>query len=225
MYKVHCLLLLVAALSSSCVVGVRHQQVQSQQFQHGQQGEVSGSATGIEFGVVADFRYFRLAFPYEGLGIDITGSAEPNGYFKKKDVNEFRAFRLDIPLISLRDFENGGSFKYPGIMRHRQSLEIWTGAAAEPSSTPNWWADVGLVYYHHNAIAVRLYGGYGQIPFRETMLGRNDNFSANDKTWQGHAGGLAMGLEITLFAGEHALDLIKYILVEDKRVRDTSQDW
>ncbi len=215
------LLLGLSFALAGCVVGGRHQRVHSTPTMHGQQGEIQGTASAIEFGIVADFRYFRLALPFEGAVTELTGSAKPTGHFSNKANREFRALRLDIPLLSLYNFKGGGRWQYPGTMHHRHSLEIWTGAAAALTAHPDWWADIGITYYQHNAFAVRLYGGYGQLPYREMMEGRNlaNQFSA--KPWEGYAGGLALGLEITLFAGEHALDLLKFIFEEDQRVRDS----
>lgn len=210
---------------TGCVVGGRHQIVQTTPFQNGQQAQIEGTASAFEFGVVADFRYFRLALPFEGAATELTGTAKPTGYFKSKSTREFRALRLDIPLISLYNFEGGGTLQYPGNMPHRHSLELWTGAAASISSRPDWWADIGITYYNHNAVAVRLYGGYGQIPFREMMQGRDTSNQLSNTFWEGHAGGIALGLELTLFAGEHALDLLKFVFEEDERVRDSTKDW
>ncbi len=210
---------------TGCVVGGRHQIVHTTQTQNGRQAEIEGTATAFEFGIVADFRYFRLALPFEGVVTEITGTAKPTGYFKNKSTSESRALRLDIPLISLYNFEGGGTLQYPGNMPHRHSLELWTGAAATISGNPDWWTDLGITYYKHDAVAVRLYAGYGQISFREMMQSRNTDNQLATTFWEGRAGGIALGLELTLSAGEHALDLLKFIFEEDKRIRDSTKDW
>ena len=220
-------LVLVSALllGTGCIVGVRGHQFMGTVTNDGEVADVSGSAHGMELGVVADFRYFRLALPFEGIEAKLTGEARNGGRFIKEEYSEFRALRLDVPLLSIRDFKNGRWFGYPGRMNHRQSFEIWATAAMEPTRNPYWWTDIGLTYYHHNAVAVRLFGGYAEYPFNEPMRGVIvDGQQQTGRAWQGRAPGISFGLEVTLFAGEHGLDLLKYILDEDRRQR-RNNDW
>lgn len=213
------ILVFVLFSGTGCLIGVRGHQFTGTVTDHGEIADVEGSAQGMELGIVADFRYFRLALPFEGIEAKITGTGREGGRFVAEGYSEFRALRLDVPLLSIRDFEKGQWLKYPGTMVHRQSLEIWWTGAMEPTRNPYWWTDVGITYYHHNLVAVRLFGGYTQYPFSELMRGVIIDNVQQTRRWEGRAPGLSFGLEVTLFAGEHGLDFLKYMLDEDRRQR------
>jgi hypothetical protein len=219
------LLFVSMAAMTGCIVGVRgHQFTGTVTAVDGEVADMSGSAQGMELGVVADFRYFRLSMPFEGVEAVLKGKSRQGGSFVSQDYTEFRALRLDLPLLSIREFSSGRWFRYPGTLVHRTSLEIWWTGALEPSRNPYWWTDLGLTYYHHNAVAVRLFAGYTEYPFREVMRGRIVDGLQQTRTWEGRAPGVSFGLDVTLFAGEHALDLLMYLLDEDRRQR-RQHDW
>lgn len=208
----------LVALVQGCVLGVRHQVASTTLEGQGRRVEVDADSTGFEFGVVADFRYFRLAFPAGSHSVRVEGRGQPTGYFLSRGPREYRMLALDVPLVSLVDLGGGGPFQYPGAMPHRHSLELWASGGAQPARRPHWWAGGGLVYYWHNYVAIKAYAGYGELPFREVMHAQDGAV-----TWEGRVGGLVGGIELTLSAGEHALDLLRFIFEEDKRVRDSTR--
>ncbi|MFU8807322.1 MAG: hypothetical protein ACNA8W_26170 [Bradymonadaceae bacterium] len=213
------LLFVILFAGVGCIVGVRGHQFAGTVTDHGQTADVTGSAHAMELGIVADFRYFRLALPFEGLEATLTGSGRDGGRFVTEGYQEFRALRLDVPLLSFYEFSKKSWLGYPGRMVHRQSIELWWTGAMEPTSNPYWWTDVGVTYYHHNLVAVRIFGGYAELPFNEAMRGVFVDGQQTTRNWEGRAPGISFGLDITLFAGEHALDFLMYMLDEDRRQR------
>lgn len=201
------------------MLGVRHHHAADAASYQQSTVDMTGSAQAVELGATADFRYFRLSVPFQGFSLRL--DIEPQSDFIASDVSEtreFSAWRLDLPILSLWNAEMPG-IHYPGQLIHRHSLELWFTGAVEPTRHPYWSTDVGLTYYRHNNLAVRLYAGYAQIPFRTRMEHLTDSPQYIMQSWDTKTGSFLVGLEVTLSAGEHALDFLLFLLDEDKRQR------
>lgn len=208
------LICLLATIASGCTLGYRYHSLDSNIANAtGANAQVEGSGHTVEFGIVLDFRYFRLVSPYLGstYEMDITDSRGGGGH--QSSLEEVRAVRLDVPLVSL--LNEDGTIGYPGIMVHRKSLELWGTVTARPSELPLWYADLGVVYYHHNLVAVRAFGGWGAVPFdgQTSRLGKD---GVDYEFWQANPDGFTGGIELTLGAGEQALDFIKFFIANQE---------
>ncbi|QDG53286.1 hypothetical protein FIV42_21825 [Persicimonas caeni] len=205
---------LAAVVSTGCTLGYRYHHLDSEIANAaGANAQVEGSGHMVELGIVLDFRYFRVGNPYVGASyeMDVTDAAGGGAY--QSSTIETQPFRLDVPVVSL--WSEDGGLGYPGTMVHRKSVELWLSGTLRPTTLPMWWADASLVYYHHDLVAVRAFGGWGAVPFE----GQTTQFSTEGTTyefWETTAGGYSAGVELTLGAGEQALDFIKYFIRNQK---------
>jgi hypothetical protein len=74
-----------------------------------------------------------------------------------------------------------------------------------------WYADLGLVYYHHDLVAVRAFSGWGAVPY-DGQTSRFGKDGPEFEFWEATPNGYTGGIELTLGAGEQALDFIKFFL-------------
>jgi hypothetical protein len=193
-----------------CTIGYRYHHLDSSITNAaGNSAQVEGSGHTVEMGIVFDFRVLRAVMPYVGANYELDVRDDRGGGGYQESMTEARGFRLDLPALSL--WSDEGGIGYPGTMVHRQSVELWLSGTIRPGSPPLWWSDVGLVYYHHDAVAVRAYGGWGQAPFTGTTTSF-DADGVQDQFWEASVGGPTAGVELTLGAGEQMLDFFKFFL-------------
>lgn len=138
------------------------------------------------------------------------------GVGRRKIDRTNRAFRLDVPLISLWDFRNSVAFEYPGLMRRRESLELWGIMESNFKEEFPWAAGGGLVYYWYRRFSLGVIAGYGSAPFSGGLEGIGRGYPT---TISGRHEGVWVGLDMTLFAGEFALELWDYVVAKDRRER------
>lgn len=203
---------------SGCMLGGYHQRISSSFEEAGQPRQAEGSINAIELGVVADFRYARVGMPFEGQQREFVVSDGEN-QVSVEEVVELRALRLDVPLWSFRNFKTK-SMGYPGLMPRRESLELWATGSVGISPIPTRTVGLGLVFYRFGSVAIRVHGDYVMVPYSEDVrrIGGVDR-------WEGHAPGWMAGLEVTVAAGEYALELIKFVLDVDKTSRERTKQW
>ncbi len=200
----------LSVVLTGCTIGYRYHRIDDTISNAvGANAKVKGSSQMVELGVVLDFRYFRMVAPYLGAKNEMDIAASDGGGDHKSQVIEERGFRLDVPVVSVWNDDDGFSLGYPGTMVHRNSLELWLSGTGRFSQPPMWFGDVGLVYYHHNWAAVRVFGGWGEMP----VTGQTSTFDAQGSQfqfWKTTAGGFTAGADLTIGAGEQALDFLKY---------------
>lgn len=205
---------------AGCTLGYRYHQVEdSAQSRAGMSGQISGQGHTVELGVVLDFRYMRLILPYLGADYELELSASDGGKATQSTLTEKRGLRLDLPVLSLWEAKSGWDLGYPGVMPHRESVELWLSATGRMTRPLLGYADLGLVYYHHNLVALRAFGGWGVAPFEET----SSRFGADGmqyERWEHAAGGFSGGVEITLGAGEQALDFLMFFMDTQDAIAD-----
>lgn len=204
-------LLAAVVVAAGCTFGAHHQRVATSVDQDDHSARVDGTVDGVDLGVVADFRYFRLGLPYEGQRHEMAVEIEDEGGFDIDSTFELRTLRLDVPVFSFRDFSDDPSGRrYPGRMEGRHSLELWLSGSVGVSPISPVTATAGLTYYRYGAYAARLYGGMSMTPYSGLT---QTNTQGPDRTVrrEGHAPGIVVGVEMTLAAGEYALELVEFI--------------
>ncbi|MFP4597512.1 MAG: hypothetical protein ACLFVJ_04620 [Persicimonas sp.] len=208
------LALAVLVGSAGCTVGYRYHHLNSTLANDtGASAQVDGSGHTVEMGIVLDFRYVRLisAYLFPTYEFDVDDNLGGSGYHYSQQ--ETRGFRLDVPLLSVWNEEGG--LDYPGTMVHRKSVELWGSVSGRPETIPLWWADLGMVYYHHNGVALRAFGGWGGAPF-DGNTSRMGAERTQFEFWETTANGYTAGFEITLASGEHALDFVKFFVEQQE---------
>jgi len=203
---------LIVLSMSGCALNGRYQFVNGSSPDASVDGHVETAGTSI----VADFRVVRVQMPlvFERGLIEYRDDATGVGRRKVDRTN--RAFRLDVPLISFWDFRNSASFEYPGTMRRRESLELWGMVESNLGEGFPWVAGGGVVYYWYRRFALGVMTGYGSAPFSGGLEGIGAGYPT---TISGRHEGMWMGVEMTLFAGEFALELWDYIVAKDRKER------
>lgn len=205
---------------TGCTVGYRYHHVNASTLSStGTPGELRGGGHMVELGVVLDVRYLRLVMPYIGASHEMELTASDGGRAQQKSTIEKRAFRLDLPALSLWNGKNGWEPGYPGIMEHRQSLELWLSATGNFDDPILGFADLGLVYYQHDLVAVRAFGGWGGVPFQQSSTGYGLD-RPRQEVWKTSATGPTAGVELTVGAGEQALDFFKFFFASQKKIED-----
>lgn len=207
-------------ISSGCIAGVQHHHISSTFEHEGDRGQATGYVQGVDLGVVADFRYLRLAFPFEGQRREMSFSGERGSAFSISEVVEMRTLRLDVPLYSLRDFsEEPSESRYPGRMKRRRSLEIWASGSVGAQPIHPFTASLGLVYYNYGSFAFRFYAGMSMQPYEGIDRAIGSDGGEQFRRREGYVPGLVGGIEVTLAAGEYALEMVRFIMDYDRRSR------
>lgn len=212
-------------INSGCVAGVHHHRIDATVEEAGDTVDIEGSVNSVDFGIVADFRYARLAMPFEGHRRQIEVDVRDGGAFSIDKVVELRALRLDVPLWSAIDLadEPSGSW-YPGRMSQRHSVELWASGSVGVTPIHPKTATVGAVYYRYGAVAVRVYGGLSSNPYSGLDRSIENGGEVNHRR-EGSVTGMVGGIEVTLAAGEYALELVRFIIDRDREGRSTSDRW
>jgi len=205
---------------SGCTLSYRHtRHASTHTREDGRQLEIEGQGNAAHLGATFDFRYFRFSMPFEASYRVLNFRDESGSQDRQDIVHERRFYRLDVPVLSMWDLNDGG-IGYPGVMRHRRSLEFWISAESDFMTEHEWWVDGGLVYYSYNGVGLRLHVGTGGVPFRAATPQRTSRFPI---LWDGQAPMFGAGLEITFTSGEYGLEVVEYLIGIDKRHRDRSR--
>lgn len=183
--------------------------------------DIDVSRNNLTLGTVFDFRAVRFVTALEMIERTRTVDgvrAQSLDRVSLEDYDERRVMRLDIPLLSLWDFnpENPGPFRYPGLLDHRHTLDVWLrGGTHNLALDEGGFVGGALVWYKSGAIAVSLTADY----VTEDTGVRALQESGAATNFDGFADGWVVGFEVTLAAGEYALDIFKIFLDYDKRGR------
>ncbi len=204
--------LIAVTCSSGCVMGYRHQHFEHQEVVNDVAVDLEGSQGTVGYSMVFDFRVLRVSSPFITTFEEVELSDDRGGRGRYDAERKSRYLRVDAPVATFWKRGNGFGLDYTGMLQHRTSIDLWIGAESDlRTEEATHWLDVGIGYYQYNLFAVRLFGGWGVKPFR----GSSRYFSQDaviDTQLQGFGG----GIEITLAAGEYALDFIQYLLDIDE---------
>lgn len=219
-------LLIVGALTvflTGCSVGYRHTAHGSTMTRDdGRELDIRGKGDAAQLYASIDFRYFRFGVPFD-VGRRRLFLEDQEGNKDQLDlIRERRIFRLDVPVLSLRDLEEKQFGGYPGLMRHRHSIELWISGESDLATEHEWWADIGIVYYKYNGIGLRAYGGVGSLPFTASTPVQGTRFP---RIWEGRAPMFGAGIELTVTAGEFGLDVLHFLLGIDREHRERSRKY
>lgn len=208
-------------ISSGCIAGVHQHEVRGTYQNQGFEGPVEGRVQSIDLGIVADFRYFRLALPFEGQQRELQFFLDEGSVFHRIDEQiENRTLRLDIPFLTIREFGANPSGKwYPGSIRRRHSLDLWLSGSLGLAPINPATAALSLTYYQYSRFAVRLFGGVSFTPYDDVMRAF-DGGATSFTPVAGYATGAVFGLEFTLAAGEYGLELFQFFLDYDRTSRE-----
>ena len=172
----------------------------------------------FSFGTVFDFRALRLVSSFEmvtkktSLVLGAGQQADPSVGAR---FEERQLYRLDLPVLALWDFEGGG-LGYPGTMPHRHSFDLWLRAGtATFSQGRDGFLGAALTYYETDWLAFSL------TLDRWVEPGGARAFSAEGvvRSFDENVAGWVLGFEVTVSAGEHALDIVTYLLEQDVKIR------
>ena len=207
------LLVLAACLlagPAGCVVGYRYDSVSDTVVNDsGQSSRVEGHGHVVYTGLILDFRVLRFSYPYVGGQYEIEASG-PGAVSTDSQAYNTReqSFHLDVPLLSIWSEENG--IGYPGTLEHRHSIDLWLSGTANFYGGPHGWVEGGLVWYKHDLMAVRLFGGWGETPVDVAVEMQRGDGTTSTAFFDSTAGGPSGGIEVTVLAGEQALDFLNW---------------
>lgn len=199
---------------TGCTLGYRRNQYNTTVTRDtGPSLEVKGHADNVEVMLTADFRYFRLGVPFEGGRTVLKFEADNGSTDRSETVRERRFFRLDAPILSVFQAEQGWGLWYPGVLEKRSSLELWVNVEADFLQRGHRWADLGVMWYRYNSVGFKIYGGIGSEAFRASTTA-DEGFV---RVWDNRALNWGVGVEITVTAGEYFLQFLKFLGKVDDR--------
>ncbi len=211
---------LAALLLAGCTIGYRHSRHTGSLSREIGELDIAGSGNTAQLATTFDFRYARFLLPFEVGRRKLTYQAADGGRDTQDLIRERRLYRLDVPVLSLYDVNKGGFGGYPGLMRHRHSLELWVSGETNLQTDNEWWLDLSVVFYKYNGVAFLASFGGGALPFDAATPRAGTRFPA---VWRGNAPMFGGGLAITVTSGEFALDAFEYLLGIDKRHRTRAE--
>ncbi len=170
-------------------------------------------------GTAFDFRVARVVTSLEMVTheplVGLTPDQRLDPTIQDKSYVERRLLRLDVPALTLWEFREG-RIGYPGLIPHRHSLDLWARAGtADLDGDAGGFFGGALTYYRTGAFAVALTLDRWNEPADIRAL-RADGVN---RTFAGDTFGWVVGFEVTLAAGEYALDIINELLGIDERIR------
>lgn len=195
---------------SACGISGRHQWI----IGTSSDAHVEGSIDSVGSSIVADFRVLRLQYPVTFQRGSVRYFDDQTGKAEKQIDRTERWFQLDVPLLSLWDFKDHQAFGYPGMMKRRRSLEIWVTGSSNLKDGFPFNVAAGPVYYQYRHFAVGALFGWGSAPFASGLQGVGEGYP---NAISGRHEGFWIGLDMTLFAGEFALELWDYLMESDSR--------
>lgn len=180
-------------------------------------GDITVQRRAMEVGTALDFRAVRAVSTIEMVTKDPEGSLDSGGeVLAKESYAERRLVRLDVPALALWDFDNGG-IGYPGTMKHRHSLDLWgRGGLVAEAGDPQTFAGGALTYYRTGSIAASFTVDY----WMETTQMKAIDDLGTLNIYNGNTGGWVVGVELTVAAGEYALDIFGDLFDLDQSIRD-----
>lgn len=199
---------------SACSIGYRKTiRDTSIKNKKGQQLNVKGGSDSSLLMLNADFRFLRFSMPMEMGRGEWEFVAEDGGEKEESTSISRRYYRLDAPVISVYQPDNGFGIWYPGLLERRKSVELWIGSEFDMYVGGHRWVDLGIMYYHYNRIGIRLYGGIGVEGIRmETHAHQRAPIY-----WKEDALDYGLGIEFTISPGEHFLDFLKFFWAKDQQ--------
>lgn len=208
------------ACLSGCTLGYRHAAHSGTLTNSLGEAKVSGAGDEIDLAVTADFRYVRLMLPIEVSRHKLAFDAYDGGRDTGDLIRERRRYRLEVPFLSLYNFDTGGFGGYPGALRHRHTIDLWVGAETDMLRQIEWWVDLGASLYKHGGIGFSIFGGVGSMPVAAATPVAGSRFPT---LWEGRTVSFSGGAAVTITSGEFALGALEYLLGMDKRHRDRVQ--
>ncbi len=212
----------LGAMMAGCVTGGQYHRLGgSDAPEEGVSYDLEGSVQTVDLGLVADFRVVRVASLFEGHRRQIEGRSEGSGGVTVEETVELNSVRLDVPLVSLMELgsSNEGGW-YPGRMAQRHGLEVWASGSWGTGPIQPASATLGVAYYRYGGVSARLFGGWSSHPYRG-VGGAGAAADMEVRRLEGRAPGAMVGVEVTVAAGEYALEIARAILDIDRESRAT----
>lgn len=211
---------LLVLLLAGCTIGYRHTRHAGSINRSPGKLDIEGSGNTADLAITLDFRFLRASLPFEAGRRQLEFIA-PNGRKDTLDlIRERRLYRLDVPVLSLWDFEERAFGGYPGLMRHRHSLELWVTGETDMRTENEWWVDLGLTYYRYAHVGFRIFFGAGALPFDAATPVMGTRFPT---IWRGNAPTFGGGLSVIITTGEFGLDALLYLAGVDKTHRNRAK--
>lgn len=221
------LALLCALTCAGCMVGGQLGQVSdpslTSALSPNTTAELEVTQKTFLLGTIFDLRAARITVSLEMKSLQPQVSLSPAGTpaptAERSAYLERRVLRLELPVLSFWDLDHQTALGYPGLMEHRHSVDLWlrTGTP-DLGLDQGGFAGVGLGWYKTDFLAVTLTADYWSEPAGIEALGANDVLS----TFGGEVQGWVFGVELTIAAGEYALDILGALLDMDRQIRDRS---
>jgi hypothetical protein len=170
-------------------------------------------------GTVFDLRAARFVVSLELKTQSPTTTLSPSGQ-PAPDANrdryiERRVFRLEVPALALYDLQHNALFDLPARMPHRHSVDLWLRAGTPSLDLEQgWFVGGALGWYKAGAVAVALTADFWQE--QADVQGFNPQGALTN--FQGPIDGWVFGLEVTIGAGEYALEAIQWLLDLDDKI-------
>jgi hypothetical protein len=211
------MLMVLSLAQSGCITGYRHQWGSDHPIEQGVSADVNASADVFWAGVVFDVRFVRLLLPTEEF-VHNEGIVDDRGAKDATHARETRrTLNVDVPLLRLWSTKEGVSFGYPPLKKMRKGqIELWASGGVELQAARTLRADLSVVYYHAPWVAFRVFGGWQSTTYEGSTRYIDEPFPIS---WEGRTSGPSVGGELTLFAGEYALNVFAWMLEKDEKHR------
>lgn len=205
-------ILAVCLTLSGCAIGYRNHGLSTQKTVSDVTVEVEGDQDVVGFGTVLDFRAVRFIAPFVNISEEFVLSDDRGGGSTERAQKKTRHLRIDAPVMTFWSLATGAGLEWTPMLEHRTSIDLWLGGESDlRTDDASYWLDVGLGYYQYNLVAIRVFAGWGGRPFRGVS-----RYLEKSTTVDSYVQGFGGGIEITLAAGEYALDFVKFLMDFDE---------
>lgn len=199
-----------------CAAGYRHQWGAAEARSHGLGAHVETDADMFWGGVVLDVRFVRVLFPRQEFIHHQRIVDERGGRDGDHGRQTRQTFELDVPLVSVWTPEAGLGMGYPPLHKMRKGLEVWATGTVEVEGG-RWYAlEASAVYYHAPWAAMKVFGGWQSSTYEGATTYIDQPLGV---IWEGRTSGPSVGAELTLFSGEYALNVLKWLFERDEEYR------